>query len=94
VIKTRRQLNPIVTLVTLITAAIGGSWWPLFLEPMWMQQIAKLGIVAWAMEGINNTMIYGKGFLVVLPDILGLLAYGAICFVIALRLFRFQENAA
>jgi ABC-2 type transport system permease protein len=94
VIKTRRQLNPIVTLVTLITAAIGGSWWPLFLEPMWMQQIAKLGIVAWAMEGLNNTMIYGKGFLVVLPDILGLLAYGAICFVIALRLFRFQENAA
>jgi ABC-2 type transport system permease protein len=94
VIKTRRQLNPIVTLVTLITAAIGGSWWPLFLEPMWMQQIAKLGIVAWAMEGLNNTMIYGKGFQVVLPDILGLLAYGAICFVIALRLFRFQENAA
>jgi ABC-2 type transport system permease protein len=94
VIKTRRQLNPIVTLVTLITAAIGGSWWPLFLEPVWMQQIAKLGIVAWAMEGINNTMIYGKDFQVVLPDILGLLAYGAICFVIALRLFRFQGNAA
>ena len=94
VIKTRRQLNPVVTLVTLVTAAIGGSWWPLFLEPMWMQQIAKLGIVAWAMEGLNNTMIYGKDFQVVLPDILGLLAYGAICFVIALRLFRFQENAA
>lgn len=94
VIKTRRQLNPVVTLVTLTTAAIGGSWWPLFIEPVWMQQIAKLGIVAWAMEGLNGTMIFGKDFLAVLPDILGLLAYGAICFVIALRLFRFQENAA
>jgi len=35
-----------------------------------------------------------KDFLAVLPDILGLLGYGIICFVIALRLFRFQEKAA
>ncbi|MBV9259241.1 MAG: ABC transporter permease [Ktedonobacteraceae bacterium] len=94
IVKTRRQLNPVVTLVTLLTAAIGGAWWPLFLEPVWMQQIAKIGITAWAMEGLNATMIFGKGFMVVLPDILGLLAYGAICFVIALRLFRFQERTA
>lgn len=94
VVKTRRQLNPIVTLVTLVTAAIGGSWWPLFLEPTWMQQIAKLGIVAWAMEGLNGTMLLGKSFQAVLPDILALLAYGIICFVIALRLFRFQEATA
>ena len=92
IVKTRRQLNPIVTLVTLITSAIGGAWWPLFIEPTWMQQIAKIGITAWAMEGLNATMIFGKGFMDVLPDILGLLGYGVICFVIALRLFRFQEK--
>jgi ABC-2 type transport system permease protein len=39
-------------------------------------------------------MILGKDFVQVLPDILGLLAYGLICFVIALRLFRFQEKTA
>ncbi len=94
VVKTRRQLNPIVTLVTLITSAIGGAWWPLYIEPTWMQQVAKIGITAWAMEGLNATMIFGKSFLAVAPDILGLLAYGTICFVIALRLFRFQERAA
>ncbi len=94
VVKTRRQLNPIVTLVTLITSAIGGAWWPLYIEPTWMQQFAKIGITAWAMEGLNATMIFGKGFLEVVPDILGLLAYGTICFVIALRLFRFQERTA
>ncbi len=94
VVKTRRQLNPIVTLVTLITAAIGGAWWPLFLEPTWMQQIAKIGITAWAMEGLNAIMIYGKGFESAVPDIIGLLGYGVICFLIALRFFRFQEKAA
>jgi len=30
----------------------------------------------------------------VLPDVLGLLAYGIICFLIAMRFFRFQEKVA
>jgi ABC-2 type transport system permease protein len=94
IVKTRRQLNPIVTLVVLITSAIGGAWWPLFLEPQWMQSIAKLGITAWAMEGLNGTMILGKDFTQVLPDMLGLLAYGIICFVIAMRFFRFEQKRA
>lgn len=94
VVKTRRQLAPVVTLVTLITSAIGGSWWPLFLEPTWMQQIAKIGLTAWAMEGLNGIMILGKDVTQVLPDILGLFAYGLICFLVAMRFFRFQEKVA
>ena len=78
VVKTRRQLNPIVTLVVLITSAIGGAWWPLFLEPQWMQQFAKLGVTAWAMEGLNGVMILGKDFTQVLPDVLGLRKRGAL----------------
>jgi ABC-2 type transport system permease protein len=93
VVKTRRQLPSVVTLVVLITSAIGGAWWPLFVEPQWMQNIAKIGITAWAMEGLNGVMIFGRDFLQVAPDILGLLAYGIICFFIATRLFRFQEKA-
>ncbi|HEX6478708.1 MAG TPA: ABC transporter permease [Ktedonobacteraceae bacterium] len=94
VVKTRRQLNPIVTLVVLITSAVGGAWWPLFLEPQWMQQFAKIGVTAWAMEGLNGVMILGKDVPQILPDVLGLLAYGIICFIIAMRFFRFQEKAA
>ncbi len=93
-VKTRRQLNPIVTLVTLLTSAIGGAWWPLWIEPAWMQQVAKIGLTAWAMEGLNGVMIFGKDFMGVLPDVLGLLGYGLICFIIALRFFRFQEKTA
>jgi ABC-2 type transport system permease protein len=59
-----------------------------------MQQLAKIGITAWAMEGLNGVMILGKDFIQVVPDILGLVAYGLICFIIALRLFRFQEKVA
>ena len=93
-VRTRAQINPVVTLVVLVTSAIGGAWWPLFLEPTWLQQLAKIGITAWAMEGLNGSMLLGKGLSDVLPDILGLLAYGLICFSIALRLFRFQQKTA
>lgn len=94
IVKTRRQLSPIVTLVSLVMSAIGGAWWPLSIEPQWMQQFAKLGITAWAMEGLNGIMIYGKAFSDVLPDLLGLLGYGLICFLIGMWLFKFQEKAA
>ena len=93
-VKTRRQLSAIVPLVVILSSAIGGAWWPLFIEPAWMQQIAKIGITAWAMEGLNGVMILGKDFAQVAPDILGLFAYGLICFIIAMRLFRFQEKTA
>lgn len=93
-VKTRRQLSSIVPLVVIITSAIGGAWWPLFLEPTWMQQIAKIGLTAWAMEGLNGVMILGKDFTQVLPDVLGLLVYGLICFAIAMRFFRFQTRTA
>jgi len=94
IVKTRRQLNPVVTLVTLTTSAIGGTWFPLFLEPTWMQQFAKVGMAAWAMEGLNATMLYGKDFVSIVPNVLGLLGYGLICVLLALRFFRFQEKAA
>src|SRR6266700_759298 len=93
-VKTRRQLSAIVPLVVILSSAIGGAWWPLFIEPAWMQQIAKIGITAWAMEGLNGVMILGKDFAQVAPDILGLFTYGLICFIIAMRLFRFQEKTA
>jgi ABC-2 type transport system permease protein len=93
-VKTRRQLNPVVTLVTLVSSIIGGIFFPAWLEPSWMQQIARIGLPFWAAEGMNNVMIYGKDLAYVLPDILGLIVYGLICYLIALRFFRFQERVA
>ncbi|HET8844990.1 MAG TPA: ABC transporter permease, partial [Ktedonobacteraceae bacterium] len=94
VVKTRRQLNPLVTLVTLVSSAISGIWFPAWLLPTWLQQISKATLPAWAVEGLNNVMIYNKGLAYVAIDIAGLFGYGLICYLIGLRLFRFQEKAA
>lgn len=93
-VKTRRQLNPVVTLVTLVSSAISGIWFPAWLLPTWLQQVSRITLPSWAIDGLNNVMIYGKDLTYVIPDILGLFIYGLICYIIALRLFRFQEKTA
>ncbi len=91
VIKSRKQIHPITTLIILGSSAIGGSWFPLFLMPKWVQQAARVTLVAWAMEGYNRLMLFGAGLNDVWLDIGVLLLYGAVCFGVGLRLFRFKE---
>ena len=92
IIKTTRQLIPITIFIILTMSAIGGSWWPLWMEPKWMQQVARLTITAWAMEGFNTLMIRGGGLMDIMPNIVALLVYGGICFGLGLYFFKFTEE--
>jgi ABC-2 type transport system permease protein len=91
VIRSRKQIHPITTLVILGSSAIGGSWFPLFMMPKWLQQVARITLVAWAMEGYNRLMILGGVLADVWLDVGVLFLYGAICFAIGLKLFQFKE---
>ncbi len=92
-VKTRAQLQPVTTISVLTFSALGGSWWPLFLMPEWLQQVGKVTLSAWAMIGFNNLMIFDQGFTSAVPSILVLIGYSAACFLLAIRFFRFQEAA-
>jgi ABC-2 type transport system permease protein len=92
VIRSRKQIHPITTLVILGSSAIGGAWFPLFLMPKLLQQVARLTLVAWAMEGYNRLMILGGSLADVWVDIGVLTLYGAICFLVGLKLFQFKEG--
>ena len=91
-IKSRKQIHPITTLVILGSSAIGGSWFPLFMMPKAVQQLARVTLVAWAMEGYNRLMILGGGLADVWRDVGVLILYGVVCFAIGLKLFRFKES--
>jgi ABC-2 type transport system permease protein len=91
VIRSRKQIHPITTLVILGSSAIGGAWFPLFLMPKVVQGVARVTLVAWAMEGYNRLMILGGSLADVWVNIGVLVLYGAICFAVGLKLFRFKE---
>ena len=94
VIRSRKQIHPITTLVILGSSAIGGSWYPLFMMPKAVQQVARITLVAWAMEGYNQLMILGGGLADVWVDIAVLVVYGAVCFAVGLKLFQFKGKGA
>ncbi|MGH2442887.1 MAG: ABC transporter permease [Chloroflexota bacterium] len=89
-VKNQRQLRPISTVIVLSFSAIGGSWWPVSIEPSWMQNLGKVTLNGWAMRGFNGLMIFDKSFSQVLPYIGALFLYGVICFAIARRAFQLR----
>ncbi len=91
-VKSRRQAVPVSILIILSMSALGGSWWPLWIEPEWMQKLAHITITAWGMDAFSDLLIYGKGLTDVWLEIGVLALYGAICFTIGLVFFKFKEE--
>lgn len=94
VVKSRRQLQPISTAVILGSSAVGGSWFPLWLEPPWLQSASRVTLNTWAMEGFNGVMIFGKSAVEILPNVAVLVLYGLVCYLLATRLFKVRDGEA
>ncbi len=55
--RTRDAVLPVGAIVIMTMAAIGGCWWPIDFEPVWMQQLALALPTTWAMRAFNDLMI-------------------------------------
>ena len=75
-------------LTSLVLAPIGGSWWPLFITPPFMQSLARLTPHGWANDGLNRLMLFGAEFTDVLPSMLALVVFAAAFLGLALWRFR------
>ena len=79
-------------LVSLTLAPLGGSWWPLFITPQWMQSLAKLTPHGWANGGFNKLMLFGAEFGDVSQEMIALAAFATV--FLAIALWRFRVSAA
>ena len=75
-------------LTSLVLAPIGGCWWPLFIAPQFMQQLARLTPHGWTTDGLNRLMLFGAEFGDVLPSMLALAVFAAVFLSLALWRFR------
>ena len=75
-------------LTSLVLAPIGGSWWPLFITPPFMQSLARLTPHGWANGGLNKLMLFGAEFGDVVPEMAALVVFAVLFLSVALWRFR------
>ncbi len=92
-VRTREQAIPVGLAVVFVLAALGGLFWPLYDLPKWMQTIAKGAMTTWSMSAIQDVILRGKSLVEVSYELLILVTYGLVSFLIGLRLFRYGESA-
>jgi len=79
-------------LTSLVLAPIGGSWWPLFITPPFMQSLARLTPHGWANGGLNKLMLFGAEFTDVGPEMAALAVFAAAFLAVALWRFRLAPS--
>ncbi len=87
-LKTQRSATSAGVLVSLVLAPIGGCWWPLFITPEWMQNMAKVTPHAWANTGFNKLMLFGADFGDVVPEMAALSVFAVVLLGVAFWRFR------
>ena len=78
--KTERGASALGVLCSLLLAPLGGCWWPLFIEPQWMQFIAKFTPHGWANTGFNKLLVFGARGSDVIWEMLALAGF-AVAFI-------------
>ena len=86
--RTMSQAGGLSILFAMLFAALGGCWWPLEITPPIYQTIVKVLPSTWAMQGLTDIIVYGKGLSEIWINAVVLLAFAAIYFVIGVRRMR------
>jgi ABC-2 type transport system permease protein len=86
--RTERSAGSIAVVTALVLAPLGGCWWPLFILPRWLQNLAKISPHAWANTGFNKLMLFGADFGAVVPEMLALVGFTVVFALIAVWRFR------
>jgi ABC-2 type transport system permease protein len=89
-IKTESQASGLSIMFSMVFALMGGCWYPLELFPAAIQSAVKILPTTWAMQGMLDLVLRGKGLVDVLPEAGVLLGFAAIFFTMGVLRFRYE----
>ena len=87
----RDAVLPLGTIAIMGMAAIGGCWWPITIEPHWLQTVAHLFPTAWAMEAFNDLMLREGQLRDILPALGALTTFGVLYWILGLKVLLRRE---
>ena len=86
--RTTEQATSFSSATVMIMAALGGIFVPKTVMPPVMQELAVLSPLSWGLDAFQDVFVRGGGVRDVTPEVLGLLAFSAVCHGIAI--LRYQ----
>ncbi|PGO22916.1 ABC transporter ATP-binding protein [Bacillus cereus] len=90
IVKTTEQQSALGNIVVISTCMISGLYWPVEIEPAWMQTAANFVPQTWAMRGFTELIVRG-GTLADIGGYVGILIlFAGVFFVIGLTRIRYE----
>ncbi|CUB11743.1 Inner membrane transport permease YbhR [Bacillus cereus] len=90
IVKTTEQQSALGNIVVISTCMIGGLYWPIEIEPAWMQAAANFVPQTWAMRGFTELIVRG-GTLADIGGYIGILIlFAGVFFIISLTRIRYD----
>src|SRR5215208_2759016 len=89
-IKTEGQASGLSVMFGMVFALMGGCWYPLELFPPAIQNVVKILPTTWAMQGMLDLVLRGKGLADVVPEAGVLLGFAVIFFGVGIWRFRYE----
>ena len=90
IVKTTEQQSALGNIVVISTCMISGLYWPVEIEPSWMQTAANFVPQTWAMRGFTELIVRG-GTLADIGGYIGILIlFAGVFFVIGLTRIRYD----
>lgn len=86
--KNQQQVGSLSTLLVLGMSALGGSMFPSFIMPKYIQTIGNFTVNHWAMKGITDIFWYDKHLSDIYPSVLILIGITCVFSFIAIRIFN------
>jgi ABC-2 type transport system permease protein len=77
--------------VTLLLVMLGGAWVPSFVFPKWLQEASLAAPTRWAIDGLDAVTWRGQGLGAAVLPVIVLGATAAICLIIAIWRFRWED---
>jgi ABC-2 type transport system permease protein len=89
-VKTGGQANGLSIMLGMVMALLGGCWYPIELFPPLVRTAVKVLPTSWAMQGMLDIVLRGRGLAAVLPEAGVLLGFAALFFVVGVWRFRYE----
>ncbi len=89
-VKTEGQASGISIMTGMVTALLGGCWYPLEMFPQAIQHAVQVLPTTWAMRGLLDIVLRGQGLTAILPEAGVLLAFAAVFFGIGIWRFKYE----